>query len=183
MTIIGGLNSVPDVKVLVLYILNYAGTPLSKDNINRIALSDGLVQYFDLCQAIDEALLTGLIDVVSSDTPDILRITEVGRQTLSMFERTLPHNVRRKNQTALLNMLADIERKRDVRSQVVRKNDGYEAVCTLLDGDDVMLEYRLFVPTQIQAQIIVDQFKNDPTGKYKSILSLLIDEKLFEEQA
>lgn len=181
MTIIGGLNSVPDVKVLVLYILNYAGTPLTRDNINQIALADGLVQYFDLCQAIDEALLTGLIDVVSSDTPDILRITELGRQTLSMFEKTLPHSVRRKNQSALLKMLADIERGRNVRAQVVKKKDGYEAVCTLLDGDDTLLEYRLYVPTQIQAQMIVDQFENDPTGKYKSILSLLIDEKLFED--
>ena len=66
-------------------------------------------------------------------------------------------------------------------AQVVEKAGGYEAVCTLLDGEDTLLEYRLFVPTQIQAQMIVDQFENDPTGKYKSILSLLIDEKLFEE--
>ncbi len=181
MNIIGGLNSVPDVKVLVLYILNYAGTPLSKDNIQHIALSDGLVQYFDLCQAIDEALLTGLIDVVSSADPDTVRITEVGRQTLAMFEKTLPHSVRRKNQTALLNMLADIERGRNVKSDIIKKEGGYEAVCTLLDGDDTLLEYKLFVPTQIQAQMIVDQFENDPTGKYKGILSLLIDEKLFEE--
>lgn len=181
MTIVGGLNNVPDVKIMVLYILNYAGTPLSKDNINRIALSDGLVQYFDLCQAIDEALLTGLIDVVRSDTPDILRITEVGKQTLSMFEKALPHSIMRKNQTALLNMLADIERERSIKSEIVKKNSGYEAVCTLVDGEDILLEYRLFVPTQIQAQMIVDQFKNDPTGKYKSILSLLVDQKLFED--
>ena len=30
MAIIGGLNSVPEVKVLILYILNYAGGMLSK---------------------------------------------------------------------------------------------------------------------------------------------------------
>ncbi len=181
MNIIGGLNSVPDVKVLVLYILNYAGTPLSKENITKIALSDGLVQYFDLMQAIDEALLTGLIDVVSTETPDVIRITEMGRQALSMFEKTLPHSVRRKNQAALINMLADIERARNIKSDIQKKKGGYEAVCTLIDGDDTLLEYRLFVPTQIQAQMIVDQFENDPTSKYKSILKLLIDDKLFEE--
>ncbi len=181
MTIIGGLNSVPDVKVLVLYILNYAGTPLSKDNIVKIAMQDGLVQYFDLMQAIDESLLTGLIDIIGQDYPDILRITEVGKQTLSMFEKTLPHNVVRKNQSALLKMLADIERGRNVKSDIQKKNSGYEVCCTLLDGDDTLLEYKLFVPTQIQAQMIVDQFETDPTGKYKSILQLLIDEKLFED--
>ncbi len=181
MAIIGGLNSVGDVKVLVLYILNYAGMPLSKDNIIKIAMQDGLVEYFDLMQAIDEGLLTGLIDIIGQDNPDILRITEIGRQTLSMFERSLPHNVVRKNQSALLKMLADIERERNIKSDIIKKKSGYEVVCTLLDGEDTLLEYKLFVPTQIQAQMIVDQFKINPTQKYKSILQLLVDEKLFEE--
>lgn len=181
MAIIGGLNSVGDVKVLVLYILNYAGMPLSKDNIIKIAMQDGLVQYFDLMQAIDEGLLTGLIDIIGQDNPDILRITEIGRQTLSMFEKSLPHNVVRKNQSALLKMLADIERERNIKADIQKKKGGFEVTCTLLDGEDTLLEYKLFVPTQIQAQMIVDQFKSNPTQKYKSILQLLIDEKLFEE--
>lgn len=181
MAIIGGLNSVGDVKVLVLYILNYAGMPLSKDNIIKIAMQDGLVQYFDLMQAIDEGLLTGIIDIIGHDNPDILRITEIGRQTLSMFEKSLPHNVVRKNQSALLKMLADIERERNIKADIVKKKNGYEVVCTLLDGEDTLLEYKLLVPTQIQAQMIVDQFKTDPTGKYKNILQLLINEKLFED--
>ncbi len=181
MAIIGGLNSVGDVKVLVLYILNYAGMPLSKDNIVKIAMQDGLVEYFDLMQAIDEGLLTGIIDIIGKDSPDILRITEIGRQTLSMFERSLPHNVVRKNQSALLKMLADIEREKSVKADIQKTKNGYEVACTLLDGEDTLLQYKLFVPTQIQAQMIVDQFKSNPTQKYKSILQLLIDEKLFEE--
>ena len=44
---------------------------------------------------------------------------------------------------------ADIERGRNIKSDIVKKADGYEAVCTLLDGEDTLLEYRLFVPTQI----------------------------------
>ncbi len=182
MTIIGGLNSVPDVKVLVLYILNYAGAPLLKDNIINIALSDGLVQYFDLVQAIDEMLITGLIDITGKDTPDVLRITELGRQTLGLFEKTLPHSIRRKNQTALLKMLADIERARNVKSNIEKKSSGFEVTCTLIDGDDVLLEYKLLVPTQIQAQLIVEQFEKNSTEKYKSILQLLVDEKLFEDE-
>ena len=181
MTIIGGLNSVGDVKILVLYILNYAGMPLSKDNIVKIAMQDGLVQYFDLMQAIDEALITGLIDIIGQDYPDILRITEMGRQTLSLFEKNLPHNVVRKNQSALLKMLADIEREQNIKSDIQKKKNGYEVECTLIDGEDILLQYKLLVPTQIQAQMIVDQFKSNPTDKYKNILQLLIDEKLFED--
>ena len=55
-------------------------------------------------------------------------------------------------------------------------------VCTLVEGEDILLEYRLLVPTQIQAQIIADQFKTNPTDKYKNILELLVDEKLFEDE-
>lgn len=178
---IGGLNSIPDVKVLVLYILNYAGRPLSKDNIIKIGMDSGTVEYFDIAQCTEEMLITGLIDINAVETPDIYRITELGRQTLAMFERDLPHSVRRKNQSSLLKLLSEIDRARDIKSDIIKKSNGYEAVCTLLDGEDTMLEYRLYVPTQIQAQMIVDQFEKNPTDKYKSILQLLIDEKLFEE--
>ena len=181
MAIIGGLNDVSDVKILVLYILNYAGAPLTRDNLMHIALDSGSVQYFDLAQAIDELLLTGPIDVVSTDTPDILRITEMGRQMLSMFEKNLPYTVRRKNQSALLKMLADIKHKQSVRSSVTKTETGYEVCCSLYDGDMLLLEYKLMVPTQIQAQMVADQFEKNPTDKYKNILDLLIDEKLFEE--
>ena len=46
MAIIGGLNSVPDVKVLILYILNYAGGRLSKENLLQIALDGGYCGVF-----------------------------------------------------------------------------------------------------------------------------------------
>lgn len=181
MAIIGGLNNVSDVKILVLYILGYAGTPLKKDDLIHIALDSESVQYFDLVQAIDELLITGPIDIINKDNPDILRITEMGRQVLSVFEKNLPYSVRRKNQNALLNLLADIKRKSSVTSEIIKKDGGYEVRCTLLDGDETLLEYKLLVPTQIQAQMIADQFEKDPTSKYKNILSVLVDEKLFEE--
>ena len=181
MSIIGGLNSVPDVKVLVLYILNYAGGELTRDNLINIALDSGTVEYFDIVQAIDELMNSGLVDFVTQDTPNQLYITRLGKETLEVFEHSLPYSVRRKNQSALLRMLAKIERRRSVKSRVEDKEHGFEAVCTLLDGDDTLLEYRVFVPTKIQAQMIVDQFEQDPTGKYKNILQLLVDEKLFED--
>ena len=182
MAIIGGLNDVSDVKILVLYILNYASSTLSRDNIVHIGLDAGSATYFDLMQSVDELLMTGHIDIVSKNEPDNIRITEMGRQTLSLFEKNLPYTVRRKNQSALFKMIANIKRSQSVKSDVRKKGSGYEAVCTLLDGDDVLLEYKLFVPTQIQAQMIVSQFEKDPTGKYKNILELLIDEKLFEDE-
>jgi len=181
MAIIGGLNSVPDVKVLILYILNYAGGQLSKDNLIRIALDGETAEYFDIAQAIDELMNSGLIDFTSQNTPDQLYITELGRETLSVFERNLPYTVRRKNQSALLRLLSEIERKRSIKSKIEQKEQGYEVVCTLLDGADTLLEYRVFVPTQIQAQMIRDQFEEKPIEKYKNILQLLIDEKLFED--
>lgn len=181
MAVIGGVNDELDVKILILYILNYAGAPLKRDNLMEIALDAGSAEYFSLSQATDELLMTGHIDITSESTPDILRITGLGRTTLDLFEKNLPYTVRRKNQAALLNMLSKIERAKNVKSDIIKKEHGYEAVCTLLDGDDILLEYRLFVPTLIQAQLITSQFEADPTVKYKSILELLIDEKLFED--
>lgn len=182
MAIIGGLNNVPDVKVLILYILHYAGGTLSRDNVIHIALDGGTAEYFDIAQALDGLMNSGLIDYTSKDTPDELYITRLGAETLEVFENDLPYSVRRKNQSALLRLLADVERQSLVKSRIEEREKGFEAVCTLLDGEDTLLEYRLYVPTRIQAQMVVDQFERDPIDKYKKILSQLIDENVYGDE-
>lgn len=182
MAIIGGLNNVPDVKVLVLYVIAYAGGSLSRGDLTHIVLDGGTAEYFDLAQAIDGLMNSGLIDYESSDNRDQLYITKLGRDTLDVFEKDLPYSVRRKNQSALLRLLADIERQSLVKSRITEKDNGFEVACTLLDGEDTLLEYRLYVPTKIQAQMIVDQFESDPIDKYKKILSQLIDEDVYGER-
>ena len=125
---------------------------------------------------------SGLIDYTGKDTPDQLYITDLGKETLEVFENDLPYSVRRKNQSALLRLMADIERQSLVKSRVEEREKGFEAVCTLLDGEDTLLEYKLYVPTRIQAQMVVDQFERDPIDKYKKILSQLIDENVYGDE-
>jgi hypothetical protein len=179
MPTLGALHSVPDVKLLILYILDYAGRSLSKENLVEIVQSSDTVEYFDFSEAFDKLLLDGLIDIKSESENNLFRITDAGKQTLELFRKELPFNVIKKNSAALLGVLSQIERKSQIKTKIEKHGSGYYVTCTLLDGDDVLLEYKLFVPDQLQAALIASQFEEYPTEKYKSILSLLIDQNLF----
>ena len=179
MPALGALHSVPDVKLLILYILDYAGRCLTKENLIDIVQTSDTVEYFDFSEAFDKLLMDGLIDIKSESENNLYRITDAGKQTLNLFIKELPFNVIKKNSAALLGVLSQIQRKSNIRTKIEKHDSGYYVTCTLLEGDDVLLEYKLLVPDQLQAALIASQFEEFPTEKYKNILSLLIEQNLF----
>ena len=102
----GGLHTIGDVKALVLYILDTASIPLDKEHITEIVLSDGLVDYFDFTQAIQELLQEGLIDILSPDHTNTYVITDVGTQTKNIYEKNLPFNVKKHTLAAITKTMA-----------------------------------------------------------------------------
>lgn len=177
---LGGLTNMADVKAMILYIMNYTGRPLSYDNLADIVLYDELVEYFDFTAAMDELLNKGLIDILSPDETRTYKITSLGQQTVQIYEKNLPFNVRKKNVASVIRVLAQIERDKQIKTDIQKENGGYLVTCTLMEGEQLLMEYKILVPNELQAHLIAEQFKSDPTPKYQGILSLLIDEKLFD---
>ena len=176
----GGLHTVGDVKALVLYILRYAGKPLNRENLTEIVLNDGLVD-FDFTQALQGLLEDGLVDITSPDDPTDYVLTELGRQTEELYETNLPFNVKKKNLAAMMSVLAQIKRESNTHTKIEKVSNGFLVSCTLTEQDgSILLQYTVLVPDELQAHMITDQFCKQPTEKYKGIMSLLIDESLFE---
>lgn len=179
MTEQGGLHTLGDVKALILYILKSAHQAISRNNITEIVLNDGLVDYFDFTQSIQKLLEEGLIDIVSADEPDILRITSLGLQTEELYEKNLPFNVKKKTLASLTSELAKIQRDSNTHTSIVAVDGGFSVTCTLTEQEKTLLSYTVLVPDEMQAHIIADQFVKAPTQKYQVIMQNLIDESLF----
>ncbi len=176
----GGLHSLGDVKALILYILLSASCPLNQTNLTEIVLNDGLVDYFDFSQAIQELLQEGLLDIVSPEESNTYIITNVGKQTEQIYERNLPFIVKKKVLAALTKTLAKIKRDSNTYTEISPCPAGFLVTCRLTENEQILLEYSVLVPDQLQAHMIADQFSKFPTEKYQAILSSVIDENLFE---
>lgn len=175
----GGLHSLGDVKALVLYILHAASRSLEREHLTEIILNDGLVDYFDFSQGLQELLQEGLIDIASSDEMNTFVITDVGIQTKELYEKQLPFNVKKRALAALTKTLAKIRRDSNTHTDIGTADGGYLVTCRLTEDEKTLLEYKVLVPDEMQAHIIADQFQKHPTEKYQSIMAALIDENLF----
>lgn len=176
----GGLHSLGDVKALILYISHSASRPLSQTHLTEIILNDGLVDYFDFSQAIQELLQEGLLDIASPEETDTYIITNMGRQTEQLYEKKLPFIVKKKALAALTKTLAKIKRDSNTYTEITPSSAGFLVTCRLTENDQTLLEYSVLVPDELQAHMIADQFSKFPTEKYQAILSAVIDENLFE---
>ena len=167
-----------DVKGLILFILKHSGTPLGKEDLTEIVLSDGLVDYFDFTEALQELLESGLVDIAAKDDARLI-LSSLGRQTEEIYENDLPYNVRKKNLAATMQVLSRIKRDSNTRTHIEKTEKGYLVTCSLTEDQTLLLEYSVLVPDEMQAYMIADRFVKHPTEKYQAILSLLIDKDLF----
>ena len=176
----GGLHSLGDVKALILYISHSAACALTRDHFTEIVLNDGLVNYFDFSQALQELLQEGLLDIVSAEQNDQYIITTVGEQTEQLCEKNLPFNVKKKMLAAMTKVLAKIRRDSSTHTEIQKADSGFLVTCRLTEHEMILLEYTILVPDEMQAHMIADQFSKFPTEKYQAIMSAVIDENLFE---
>ena len=180
MTEHGGLHTVGDVKALLLYILNASNTALNREHLTEIVMNDGLVDYFDFSQALQESLQEGLLDIASIENENDYIITPLGVQTKDLYEKNIPFNVKKRSLAALTKVLAKIKRDSKTHTDIEATEGGFLVTCRLTEGSLTLLEYKVLVPDEMQAHIIADQFAKSPAEKYQGIMSLLIDENLFE---
>ena len=52
----GGIRSTEKIRIIICYVLKYHSGSLSKDNLISALYDNGIANYFELCQAIDDLL-------------------------------------------------------------------------------------------------------------------------------
>jgi hypothetical protein len=169
----GGLRDNNEVKILICYLLNNSGKPLTFDNLNEILQNDGLVNYFEFGKCLSELLQGALLEKQTHGGADYYTVTELGKRTAATFERRLPLSVREKAVKAAVRLL---ERKRleaENKVTITPVTGGFTVECRVLDGADELLAVRLLVPEMAQAKAVEAQFMKNPELIYKGALALM----------
>lgn len=179
---LGGLRDSYEIKILICYLLKSIGAPISKTQMIDVFQSQGLINYFEFTNALQELLESKHIKIVNSvEGDDFYEITSIGVQTADMLERSLPASVREKSLKAAINLLSRAKLESENKVDIVKLNTGFNVKCTILDqsGSDLM-SIELFVPDELQAQLVKEQFLNNPESVYKGVIKLLIDNEKIE---
>ena len=171
---LGGLRNRDDIRLLVCYLLKSVEAPMTRQMLNDAMQEDGLANYFEVGQAIEELLKTGNITADIADDEEVLSVTDKGREAAELLQTSLPRTVREKavNSAIRLTTRAKIERENKIEVKK-EENGGYNITFTLFDRDTELMKLSIFVADSLQLEQVKQNFIDDPVKVYSTIITSL----------
>lgn len=164
-------------KLIVLYILDKVDFPLTNGQLTNFILEKEYTSYFNIQQAISELIEDNYINSESIRNSSLYQITESGRETLSFFSNNISQAIREDIDCYLK------EHKYSLRNEVSTLADYYESKknefvthLRVIEGDSAVIELKLSVPTEREANIICNNWRDKSPDIYAYVISTLIAE-------
>ena len=167
----GGLTTSQEIKILLCYMLHTIRQPISRDEVTDIITAEGMANYFDTEEAIEE--LIRLQHLVETEDR-LLATTVTGGQIGESLSLRIPYTLRERSVKAALALLRRRRIEKDNKVDIDKLEDGgYRVTCRVQDQGMDMLTVSLRVFDRRQAEQIRENFLNDPSLLYRSNLAVL----------
>lgn len=171
---LGGLRNRDDIRLLVCYLLKSVDSPMTRQMLNEAMQEDGLANYFEVGQAIEELLKTANItaDILGED--EVIFVTQKGREAAEMLEMSLPKTVREKAVNSAIRLITKARVERENKIEVTKEeNGGYTITFTLFDKNTQFMKLSVYVCDSLQLEQVKQNFINDPVKVYSTIITSL----------
>jgi len=165
-------------KLLVLYILNKVGKPISQKALLELIVSITEMNYFYFQQFLLDLIENKYVISYEKDEEVIYMITPEGKRAIELTSDMIPGILTLKVDNSLKDNLDDIEDKLSISSDFIPIDDNHFTVkCKVIENNTIMFEVQTFAGSKEQAKNIVDNWNNNATEIYPKILSLLTETK------
>lgn len=171
---LGGLRSRDDIRLLICYLLKSVDAPMTRQMLNDAMQEDGLANFFEVGQAIEELLKTGNITADILEDEEVIFVTDKGREAAELLQTSLPKTVREKAVNSAIKLVTRAKVERENRIEVKKEDDGgYTITFTLFDRDTELMKLSIYVCDSLQLEQVKQNFINDPVKVYSSIITSL----------
>lgn len=171
---LGGLRNRDDIRLLVCYLLKSVDAPMTRQMLNEAMQEDGLANYFEVGQAIEELLKTGNITADILDEDEVITVTPKGREAAELLQTSLPRTVREKAVNSAIRLTTRAKIERENRIEVKKEeNGGYTITFTLFDRETELMKLSVYVSDSLQLEQVKQNFINDPVKVYSTIITSL----------
>lgn len=170
----GTITDPVEAKLLILYILKYCGTRLPLFALNEIVIKENLIEYFVFSNALAELSNSGHIIKSAQDDTEYYTFSLTGDEAISLFQKRIPLSIRERAIKEATVVLSQINRDSKIVAKYQKDDEGvYHTTLAILDDKDKFFSMDIKLPTQVQADIICQKFKNDAPNVLKEILKIL----------
>jgi hypothetical protein len=166
-----------DSKIIVLYILDIAGKPLSIDQIVKFCEEFDDITYFDICSYIDSLKTSNYIDENLEENTMIYSLNDLGRATLKELLELIPgvnlHNIKKMINKNITKVKTDFS----IDTTILPiKDDEYKVSCYIKDGNDELINITLYAGSKEQAKNIAKNWDEKAEEIYNQLLKAMTKE-------
>ena len=166
-----------DSKIIVLYILDIAGKPLSIDQIVKFCEEFDDITYFDICSYIDSLKTSNYIDENLEENTMIYSLNDLGRSTLKELLELIPgvnlHNIKKMINKNITKVKTDFS----IDTTILPiKDDEYKVSCYIKDGNDELINITLYAGSKEQAKNIAKNWDEKAEEIYNQLLKAMTKE-------
>ncbi len=173
----GGLRNKNEIRILVCYLLSRIEEPISKQQLADSLTSVGIVNYFEINEAVDALLALGAVETANHNKQQCLTVSKNGREIASTLEEELTKSVREKAVNAALTLLLQARRERENKVETEKREGGYFVTFTMYGFSEEILKITLFAADAMQARMLEEGFLKDPVALYSQTIDRLINNK------
>ncbi len=171
---LGGLRNRDDIRLLVCYLLKSVDSPMTRQMLNEAMQEDGLANYFEVGQAIEELLKTANITADIMGDEEVITVTQKGREAAEMLQTSLPRTVRERAVNSAIRLITKARVERENKIEVTKEeNGGYTITFTLFDKNTQFMKLSVYVVDSLQLEQVKQNFINDPVKVYSTIITSL----------
>ncbi|WP_101698149.1 DUF4364 family protein [Clostridium minihomine] len=174
----GGLRNTKEIRILICYLLVSVNTPFRKEDIIEILQENGLANYFEITTALSDLIEKGNIVLENG----VCSPGESAKMIAKQLDSTIPTAVRQRTLSAALRLLSKVKREQENAVEINHTDLGFQVMCHISGGDMELMSLSLYVPDLQQANLVKQNFQQDPDIVYRAMLAAVTkDEKLMME--
>lgn len=161
-------------KLILLYIIDTLGMPVSNLQVTKLILDKKFMNYFLLQQFLNELQESGFLSVESSDGKTLYTITPSGRQTLEYFSGHIPAGMKESIAASLSAMKTTIRNETHISSDFVPESENeFVVTCKVREDDFTLMEIKVTTGTKKDARLICSNWEKYPQEIYAEIIQSL----------
>lgn len=162
-------------KLIILYLLQKVDFALNTSQLAEFILDKGYTTYFALQKALSELLEDGFLSAESTHQHTFYRLTQSGEQTIEYFRSRLSPAIKQDVKDFLKEKEYALREEASVKSKYYKNTEQeYDVICQILEDGMNLMELKLTVPTQSEAESIADNWPKYNQEIYSLLMSKLL---------
>ncbi len=168
---LGGLNSQHTIRVLLCYLIEKVGEPITQHQLEMAAVHTELVNYFEFGDALSRLEKQNLVTLKDG----AYTITKDGREVAQSLASDVPYTVKEQALNVAVKCLdiSKIAKHTTVNIQKVSDEQGYKVTCTIKDDFGDMFSTSILMPDEQLAKHVEKRLFYNGTAVYSCMLAAL----------